>query len=182
MVGPVEGLSEFLFYQTEGGETRVQVSLFEGTVWMTQRLIAELYQKSIKMINEHIENIYEERDRPSGNYLEIPDSSVRRHPMKTEIMHRLHRHFEDYVHNTEGVEFRYARDLQKLLGYRNWRNFLNVIEKTRGSCKTAKHEISDHFVGVNKMVPRGLGSEWFAPSYEARAKIRGYQTKVGYGV
>ena len=62
MVGPVEGLSEFLLYQTEGGETRVQVSLFEGTVWLTQRLIAELYQKSIKTINEHIKNIYEERE------------------------------------------------------------------------------------------------------------------------
>ncbi|WP_201763844.1 virulence RhuM family protein [Methanosphaerula palustris] len=59
---PAGGLSEFLLYQTEGGETRVQVSLFEGTVWLTQRLIAELYQKSIKTINEHIKNIYEERE------------------------------------------------------------------------------------------------------------------------
>ncbi len=59
---PAGGLSEFLLYQTEGGETRVQVSLFEGTVWLTQRLIAELYQKSIKTINEHIKNTYEERE------------------------------------------------------------------------------------------------------------------------
>jgi len=60
MPGPVEGSSEFLLYQTEGGETRVQVRLFEGTVWLAQRLISELYQKSVKTINEHIKNIYEE--------------------------------------------------------------------------------------------------------------------------
>jgi len=57
---PVEGSSEFLLYQTEGGETRVQVHLFEGTVWLTQRLISELYQKSVPTINEHIKNIYGE--------------------------------------------------------------------------------------------------------------------------
>ncbi|WP_236610346.1 RhuM family protein [Methanosphaerula palustris] len=55
-------MSGSLLYQTEGGETRVQVSLFEGTVWLTQRLIAEVYQKSIRMIDEHIKNIYEERE------------------------------------------------------------------------------------------------------------------------
>ena len=79
--------------------------------------------------------------------------------MRPEIVHRLHRHFEDYVRDEGGIEFWYARDLQELLGYKEWRNFLNVIEKARESCQTAKHEISDHFVDVNKMVPLGLGSE-----------------------
>jgi hypothetical protein len=51
---PVGGMSGFLLDQTEGGETRVQVGLFEGTVWLTQRLIAEVYQKSIRTIDEHI--------------------------------------------------------------------------------------------------------------------------------
>lgn len=58
--GTAEGSSEFLLYQTEGGETRVQVRLFEGTVWLTQRLISELYQKSVPTTNGHIKNIYEE--------------------------------------------------------------------------------------------------------------------------
>ena len=57
---PLEGASEFLLYQTEGGETRVQVRLFDGTVWLPQRLIADLYQRSVKTINGHIKNIYEE--------------------------------------------------------------------------------------------------------------------------
>ncbi|MFA6363244.1 virulence RhuM family protein [Methanoregula sp.] len=54
--------SEFIIYQTEGGETRVQVRLFERSVWLTQRLIADLYQKSVTTINEHIRNIYEDTE------------------------------------------------------------------------------------------------------------------------
>ena len=48
--------------------------------------------------------------------------------MKPEIVHRLHRHFEDYVRDAGGVEFWYARDLQTLLGYKEWRNFMKVID------------------------------------------------------
>jgi hypothetical protein len=54
--------SEFLIYQTENGESRVQVRLFERSVWLTQRMIADLYQKSINTVNEHIKNIYEEKE------------------------------------------------------------------------------------------------------------------------
>jgi DNA-damage-inducible protein D len=49
--------------------------------------------------------------------------------------------------------------LQALLGYTEWRNSLNVVEKARESCKNAKHPVSDHFVDVNKMVSLGSGSE-----------------------
>ncbi len=58
--------SEFLIYQTETGESRVQVRLFERSVWLTQRMIADLYQKSVKTINEHIRNIYEEKELDSS--------------------------------------------------------------------------------------------------------------------
>lgn len=54
--------SEFLIYQTEGGETKVQVRLFDKSVWLTQRMIADLFQKSVKTINEHIKNIYEDKE------------------------------------------------------------------------------------------------------------------------
>lgn len=43
--------------------------------------------------------------------------------MKPAIIKRLHKNFEDYVHAEEGIEFWFARDLQKLLGYDEWRNF-----------------------------------------------------------
>jgi hypothetical protein len=52
--------SEILFYQTEDGRSRIEVRLDENTVWLSQRLLAELFQKDVRTINEHIQNIYEE--------------------------------------------------------------------------------------------------------------------------
>lgn len=49
-------------YQTENGDTKIQVRLEGETVWMTQKAMAELFQKSVKTINEHIKNIYEEKE------------------------------------------------------------------------------------------------------------------------
>lgn len=46
-----------LFYQTEDGQSRIQVWLSDGTVWLSQRLLAELYQVSTRTISEHIINI-----------------------------------------------------------------------------------------------------------------------------
>ena len=52
--------SSMLLYQTEDGRTRVQCR-FEGeTIWLTQALIAELFQKDVRTINEHLVNIFEE--------------------------------------------------------------------------------------------------------------------------
>lgn len=51
-----------LIYQTEDGHTKVDVKLEQGTVWITQKAMAELFQKSISTINEHIKNIYEENE------------------------------------------------------------------------------------------------------------------------
>jgi len=79
--------------------------------------------------------------------------------MKTAIIQRLHKNFEDYVHERDGVEFWFARDLQKLLGYDEWRNFLKVIEKARESCKTANHPVLDHFVDANKSIAVPKGGE-----------------------
>ncbi|MDO9522224.1 MAG: hypothetical protein Q7J08_00730 [Methanocorpusculum sp.] len=58
--------------------------------------------------------------------------------MKTEVIARLHRNFEDFVHEMDGVEFWYGRDLKDLLGYAEWRNFEQVIEKAKISCESAK--------------------------------------------
>lgn len=52
--------TDILIYQTEDGNTKIDVKLENGTVWMTQKAIAELYQKGVNTINEHIKNIYEE--------------------------------------------------------------------------------------------------------------------------
>src|SRR5690625_74039 len=49
-------------YQTEDGKTRIDVRLEDETVWMTQKAMAKLYQKSIPTINEHIKNIFKENE------------------------------------------------------------------------------------------------------------------------
>ena len=66
--------------------------------------------------------------------------------------------FEDAAQNEEGIEFWYARDLQKLFDYDEWRNFQRVIEKAKLACNTSGHEVSDHFVDVNKMIELGKGA------------------------
>ena len=55
-----DGNSEFLLYQTEDGQTRVQVRVLDETIWLTQKLLAELFQKDVRTINEHIQNVFEE--------------------------------------------------------------------------------------------------------------------------
>jgi len=80
--------------------------------------------------------------------------------MKMEIIRNLTKDFESYSNKTENdIEFWFARDLQHLLGYTEWRNFTKVINKAKTSCETAGHAISDHFVDVNKMVSIGSGTE-----------------------
>lgn len=79
--------------------------------------------------------------------------------MRSDIVQRLHKNFEDYVHVKDGVEFWFARDLQTLLGYTQWRNFLNVVEKAQESCKNSNHAILDHFAGVSKSIPVPKGGE-----------------------
>jgi DNA-damage-inducible protein D len=78
--------------------------------------------------------------------------------MKTEIILELTATFEGHAQQTEGgVEFWLARDLQHLLGYSKWENFLNVLGKAKTACEVSDHEIGDHFADVRKMVDIGSG-------------------------
>ncbi len=72
--------------------------------------------------------------------------------MKRELIAKLQRNFEAVVQNNDDVEFWYARDLQDLLGYTEWRNFILVVNKAKESCSKSKQAIGDHFVDVNKMI------------------------------
>ena len=61
---------EFLLYQTEDGRTRVEVRMEQETVWLTQKQMAELFQKDVRTVSEHIGNILEEAELQ-------PDSVIR---------------------------------------------------------------------------------------------------------
>jgi hypothetical protein len=52
--------SSMILYRTEDGLTRVQCRFENETIWLTQALIAELFQKDVRTINEHLVNIYDE--------------------------------------------------------------------------------------------------------------------------
>jgi len=59
-----------IIYQTDDGQTRLQVRLEDESVWLTQKLMAELFQKDVRTINEHLQNIFRERELS-------PDSVIR---------------------------------------------------------------------------------------------------------
>jgi DNA-damage-inducible protein D len=79
--------------------------------------------------------------------------------MKKEIIEKLHKDFEDYSYEKNGIEYWFARDLQELLGYISWQKFLNVIEKAKISCVNSKQEINNHFIQTVKMIELGKGAK-----------------------
>lgn len=77
--------------------------------------------------------------------------------MKKELLVSLHSDFESQMHVEEsGCEFWYARELQELLGYSQWRSFEQVVEKAIVACQTSEIDPADHFARVRKLV--GIGS------------------------
>lgn len=80
--------------------------------------------------------------------------------MNTDTIQSLTEAFEGHAQQTEnGVEYWLARDIQHLLGYTKWDNFLNVVSKAKTACDVSGHDISDHFADVGKMVELGSGSQ-----------------------
>ena len=51
---------EFILYASEDGELKIDVRLLDETVWLTQKQMAEMFQKNVSTINEHLKNIFDE--------------------------------------------------------------------------------------------------------------------------
>lgn len=79
--------------------------------------------------------------------------------MEKDTIIKLNKRFEEYAYEQDGVEYWLARELQELLGYSDWRNFSNAINKAKDSCKTTGEAVSDHFVDVTKMIELGKGGK-----------------------
>ena len=54
--------SSIIIYQTEDGRTRIQCRFENKTIWLTQMLMAELFKKDVRTINEHIQNVLSEAE------------------------------------------------------------------------------------------------------------------------
>jgi hypothetical protein len=105
--------SEFLLYQTEDGLARVHIRLLEGTVWLTQKQLSELYQTGVPSISEHLTNIFREGELD-------PEATIRKfRTVRTEGNRTISRVIEHYclpVVLAVGYRVRSARGTQ----FRQW--------------------------------------------------------------
>lgn len=75
-----------------------------------------------------------------------------------EIKEHTEKIFEDIKHIDEvGNEYWYARELQRVLGYSQWRRFKNTVSKAKASCNNSNVRVEDHFANVGKMINLGKG-------------------------
>lgn len=79
--------------------------------------------------------------------------------MKTEEIQELFTKFESASSEIEGIECWSARELQQLLGYSKWENFVKVLDKAKSACKNAGEQIADHFPDVRKVIEAGKGAQ-----------------------
>lgn len=102
---------EILFYQTQDGKTRVECRFEDETLWLSQGLMAELYQKDVRTINEHLKNIYAEGEL-------LPEETIRKFRIvRLEGEREVNREIEHYsleailavgyrVRSQRGTQFR----------------------------------------------------------------------------
>ena len=87
--------SEMILYQTEDGRTRVQVRLQDETVWLTQALMAELFEIGVNTVNYHLKAIFAEGELR-------PEATVRYYRIvRTEGARQITRQIEHY--NLEAI-------------------------------------------------------------------------------
>jgi DNA-damage-inducible protein D len=79
--------------------------------------------------------------------------------MKKELIIQLLERFENACYIYNNIECWSARELQEILGYTKWDNFLKVMEKAKDACNNAGGTVTDHFAGIGKMVELGSSSQ-----------------------
>ena len=75
--------------------------------------------------------------------------------------------FESIKHvDDDGNEYWYARELQKVLEYKRWDKFYNVIESAQVACSISNNNVLDHFSQVGKMINLGKGAQRKVSDYK----------------
>lgn len=113
MMGEPQTTGEFLLYQTEDTQTRIQVRLTDGALWLTQKQLSDLYQKNVRTISEHIRNIYADEELST-------DSTIRKFrivaPEAARNVERLVDHYSLEMVLAVGYRVRSHRGVQ----FRRW--------------------------------------------------------------
>jgi hypothetical protein len=113
MMGEPQTTGEFLLYQTEDTQTRIQVRLTDGALWLTQKQLSDLYQKNVRTISEHIRNIYADDELST-------DSTIRKFrivaPEAARNVERLVDHYSLEMVLAVGYRVRSHRGVQ----FRRW--------------------------------------------------------------
>ncbi|MBY0116510.1 hypothetical protein NST33_25010 [Paenibacillus sp. FSL L8-0435] len=105
----MDNLTDILMYQTQDGNTKIDVKLENGTVWMSQKAIAELFQTTPQNITLHIRNIYQESELASEStckeYLQVQTEGSRE--IKRKVKHYNLELLKSKKTDREGREYRY---------------------------------------------------------------------------
>ena len=93
--------------------------------------------------------------------------------------------FEDIKHIAEnGIEYWYARELQLVLDYKEWRKFENVIKKAKDACENSGINAFEHFVGADKLSKRATNAgvrnfdKFHNSGYKGLYKQRNFKQKI----
>lgn len=79
--------------------------------------------------------------------------------MKRELIAELFDRFEQACYLYNSLECWSARELQEILGYAKWDNFINVIEKAKKACDNAGENVNNHFADIGKMIDLAKGAQ-----------------------
>lgn len=146
---PASG-GDFVVYQTQDAKTRVQVRLIDGALWLTQRQMAELFQKNVRTVNEHLKNVYADGELDPGATIRKIRIVAREGARNLE---RLVDHFNLDAVLQVGYRVRSARGTQ----FRQW------------ATETLKGYLVKGFVLDDDRFKRGADADYFE---ELLARIR----------
>lgn len=81
--------------------------------------------------------------------------------MKTELVAELLKKFESALQHIDGTECWSARDLQEILGYSDWRNFQNAMNRAMEACSNSGEDCANHFLPISRKInlPNGAQRE-----------------------